>query len=581
MIKQVVVVVMSFGLCVSAARGDIAGSGDMTPPDPSTWTKSTDAYVGLRGGATLDINNGGMLDSYDVHVGYFPGSTGVVTVDGSGSAWVNPNNFRVGWEGVGAVAITDGGSVTSGQSIIGGRAGSRGSVTISGSGSNCTNAGLAYVGILGVGELSILDGGSMNSTETYIASKDGSTGVVTVSGAGSTWTIAGVYPYIRVGEGGRGRLDISHGGSVSNVESSIGYYAGSDGTVTVSGADSKWAMGYLYVGYLGRGVLDISDGGMVEVRGRTRVEAGAGSSGGIIFDNGTLTTGGLRCPGTSLVGTGTINAHGLVSDVDLVFDATHGLSQTLTLSGPGQDITVNLDVDGSASMGVGYSGKGSMLISDGVDIQSAYGYLGYQPGSTGVVTIKGAGSTWTDPEALYVGFEGSGTLEIIDGGVLSTRNSQLGLYSGSMGVVTVSGIGSRWSSGGIEIGVAGDGTMNIINGGLVKTSRRLTIDGKGNGGSFVNMATGGKLALPRDCDDSLESFLQLVGGSGAIRYWDASISDWADITGALSGLDYTLAYRSEGALAGYTVLTVPEPATLLVLAAGGLPLLLRRRRNRR
>lgn len=91
------------------------------------------------------------------------------------------------------------------------------------------------------------------------------------------------------------------------------------------------------------------------------------------------------------------------------------------------------------------------------------------------------------------------------------------------------------------------------------------------------------LALNGDADDSSASFWGLVSGTDAIRYWDTSISDWANITGAIAGLDYTPDYLTEGDLAGYTVLTVtaiPEPATLSLLILGSGLLLFGRRRNK-
>ena len=74
-----------------------------------------------------------------------------------------------------------------------------------------------------------------------------------------------------------------------------------------------------------------------------------------------------------------------------------------------------------------------------------------------------------------------------------------------------------------------------------------------------------------------------VTGTDAIRYWDDSISDWADITGAMPDTDYTLAYIDDSGsdLYGYTVLTVwaiPEPGTILMLLLGVSMLLARRRR---
>ena len=56
------------------------------------------------------------------------------------------------------------------------------------------------------------------------------------------------------------------------------------------------------------------------------------SAGAVVnFANGTLNTGGLLTRLTNLHGSGTINTHGLVSDLALVFDQSHGLSNSLLL----------------------------------------------------------------------------------------------------------------------------------------------------------------------------------------------------------------------------------------------------------
>ena len=81
-------------------------------------------------------------------------------------------------------------------------------------------------------------------------------------------------------------------------------------------------------------------------------------------------------------------------------------------------------------------------------------------------------------------------------------------------------------------------------------------DDNGGDDSFLNMVTGGKLALAGNADASLADFLDLIEGTDAIRYWDTTVHDWADITGATPGTDYTLEYLTTGDLAGYTLLTV-------------------------
>ena len=112
---------------------------------------------------------------------------------------------------------------------------------------------------------------------------------------------------------------------------------------------STWNNSYdLYVGNFGSGVLSISSGGSVTVGGASYVGFNAGSTGTINFSNGTLTTQSLYASPSQLTGTGTIKTGGLVSDVNLVFDSTHGLSRTLPGFG---SVTVNLDMSNPSNVG--------------------------------------------------------------------------------------------------------------------------------------------------------------------------------------------------------------------------------------
>ena len=750
----------------STALGDVNVTGDVSPGNPSAWTSSTWVYIGRTGAGDLTVDGDTDLVSYYSYLGQNSGSTGSATVSGSGTTWASFGKLYVGDKGEGTLEVTDGGAVSSVGGYIGSATGSRGDVTISGPNTTWTNSGWLIVANRGDGTLEIANGAAVSSQYGFIGFSSGSTGSATVSGAGSTWTSS---EYLSV----KGTLDITGGGAVSNAAGYINSDSGSAATLTVSGPGSTWtSSGRVEIGRFYSGILNIDNGGLAQVSGDTFVGRNSGPGGAVNFDNGTLTTGGLNAVLTDLNGTGTINTSGLVTDMDLVFDTARGLTQTFKLNDPGQDITINLDVDGSGSMGAGYAGDGSTHISGGLTVQSTNGYIGYHRDSAGVVTVSGRGSTWTSSGEFYVGVNGSarldisdgatvtselsrvnslgsmrvngagstwivsnilsirgrmeitnggtvshasscdignysnstgavtvsgegstwtnsglvnvngtlditngatvsatrvsiynqsdftgaatvggagatlisseyisvgalgtGSLDISDGGAVTSAWGSIGTHTDSSGTVTVSGIGSTWTNSGnltvshsgdatmeitdggtvsntycyigyasgstgavtvrgagstwtnsswLRVGSGGDGTLSITNGGLVSIAGSLTIDHDRDGGSFVTMATGGMLAINRDAAGSLSSFLAQIGGTDDIRFWDDSVLDWAHITGATTGEDYTLTYMTEGDLEGYTVLTVttiPEPATMTLLALGGLAVLSRRSRQ--
>ena len=526
---------------VNPARAGIVASGDVIPADPGTWTSSTYAYIGLVGSGVLNITSGSDVLDYYGYIGYGSSSTGEVTVDGPGSTWTNSSVY-VGYSGSGVLNITNGGAVSNDWSYIGIISGSTGEVTVDGPGSTWTNGDILNVGLYGSGVLNITGGAMVSNGYSHFCRWSGSTGDVTVDGLGSTWTSS---DHLNVGSLGSGVLNITGGGAVSNSSGRIGEVSGSTGEVTVNGPGSTWDnSGYLYVGDSSSGVLDITNGGAVTVAVDTWVALNSGSSGMIHFDNGTLTTGGLLCASDNLTGTGTINTGGLVSDVDLVFDATHGLNQTFNINdNPGQNITVNLAVDGSRSMGAGYGGVGTMSISDGRVIESISGYIGYKSSSMGEVTVDGTGSTWTNSHVLYVGREGSGVLNITDGGQVSNGYGRIGYRSGSTGVVTVDGSGSTWNSSRLYVGNSGSGTLNITGGGAVSngygrigvssgSTGEVTVDGTGStwtntfwlyvgesGSGVLNITGGGEVTVEGDTWVAYKA-----GASGTIHFDNGTLT---------------------------------------------------------
>ena len=101
------------------------------------------------------------------------------------------------------------------------------------------------------------------------------------------------------------------------------------------------------------------------------------------------------------------------------------------------------------------------------------GYIAYKSGSTGTATVSGTGSKWTNSGNLFVGYSGTGTLNIAGGGAVSNSNNPsgyIGYNSGSAGTVTVDGSGSTWTNGWcLYVGCSGSGTLNITNGGTVNS----------------------------------------------------------------------------------------------------------------
>jgi T5SS/PEP-CTERM-associated repeat protein len=444
----------------------------------SEWNNSWSLYVGHSGEGTLNITDGGVVSNRMGHIGGAPAhgnpylessGVGTVTVTGEGSRWNNSSSLAVGQYGEGTLNIESGGVVSSGYGHIGDEEGSVGTVTVTGEGSEWNQSGVLKVGYLGEGTLNIESGGVVSSGYGHIGDEEGSVGTVTVTGEGSEWNQSGV---LKVGYLGEGTLNIESGGVVSNTYGYIGYYFDSVGTATVAGEGSEWNNSDdLYVGDQ-EGTLNITGGGTVNVDGTTSVGDRGSSIGVINFDNGTLNTGTLNTGGLisslgNLQGTGTINTHGLVSDVNLIFDRPSSLSQSFALDDPGQNITLNLEVDGTGNIGVGYEGTALLLISGGVAVESQSGYLGYKAGSSGTAFVVGEGSEWNNSGGLTVGRWGEGTLNIEGGGVVTNTNSgYIGYYS--VGTVTVAGEGSEWNnSESLSLGYYGEGTLNIASGGVV------------------------------------------------------------------------------------------------------------------
>jgi T5SS/PEP-CTERM-associated repeat protein len=394
---------------------------------------------------------------------------------------------------------------------------------------NHWNFGTGYIGRTSDGSVLVDAGSALTSSYVYVGYNAGTAGTATVEGAGSKWvnTVS-----LNVGYYGNGSLAVAAGGQVSSATSYLGFNSGSTGVASVTGPGSRWTNSYeLNIGGSGNGTLTVADGGVV-------------------------ITGSLYASLDDLLGNGSIIATGGVVDADLLFDAAHG-NQAVLSFGSGGTLKVNA-VDGV--LGAGYKERGSMTVREGVDIRSGNGNLGFRSGSTGTAMVEGVGSSWSISNSLYVGRVGSGSLTIENGGQVGDTHGFVGYYNNSTGAAVVTGAGSQWTNGeSLQVGVFGSGSLTIEAGGQVNNNNsflgyysgstgtvavtgivskwtnrdglfigynargddhsghaELSISSGGlvivagvisiSSGDFLNIATGGMLALAGNADDSLTSF---------------------------------------------------------------------------
>jgi T5SS/PEP-CTERM-associated repeat protein len=336
----------------------------------------------------------------------------------------------VGRNAAGSFEVNGGSDAAVGQIWIANNVGSTGRITVRNPGSSLTSMYDIRVGQSGVGELEIVDGGEVLTEQVYVHSDVvGSPSRLTVSGAGTKLTATyGLF----LGYGRHAIVTTSDGALIEASRAEIGLYETSvdslaEATVTTGG---KWILSdRLEVGVSGRGTLTVSDGGEVEAKTAV-LNRYLSYPVPLTLAGGTLRADDLYFPNDGVDGIGSIFAKGVVSDLELRFDATHGLTQVLPLPGA-PDVDLTLDHSQPAVLGVGYGALGTLTIADGRQITSTAGILGHSYNSFGQAFVQGAGSGWYIDGDLLVGRQGAGELTIGTGAEVNVGGQlMLGSTSG-------------------------------------------------------------------------------------------------------------------------------------------------------
>ncbi|MES9906566.1 MAG: PEP-CTERM sorting domain-containing protein, partial [Sedimenticola sp.] len=187
-------------------------------------------------------------------------------------------------------------------------------------------------------------------------------------------------------------------------------------------------------------------------------------------------------------------------------------------TGTGDATVANGTLVNQLDMFVGHTGTGTLSVLNGGSIETAtYGVLGHDAGSSGSVTVDGAGSSWSQENShLYVGNEGAGSLSTTNGGAVSTAGSAyVGRITGATGNALVSGtegnegtwsVGQNLYVGGHESGAGGTGLLDIGDYG------RVTVAGALNNWSTGRVALSGGL-LDVGSADFTEGTFDHTGGT--------------------------------------------------------------------
>ncbi|MCW8922141.1 MAG: hypothetical protein OQK69_00730, partial [Gammaproteobacteria bacterium] len=504
----------------------------------SSWNNSGSFYVGNYGWASLAITNGGAVSSVDTYLGRFGSSNGTATISGAGSIWTNTGDLTLGAGGDGTLTLSNGGEVIVGGQLINGTG--TGTINFDGgtlsmasndldvdnfnvgfnTGSNASyavasgesvSATTVAIGASGTGALDINNGGSVSNTDAYLGRFASGIGTVMVDGTGSSWNNSGSL-YIggdATSSGGTATLSISNdavvnvgdtlqvfdtgtlnlaGGSITTTsfDAATGSFNFTDGSLTVDGGTYSDGNTDLTIDSVVAGanptlILDNSASAVVA----GDLNLGNAGTGTLTLSNGSeLIIGGQFINGS---GTSTINFDGgTLSMASNDLDVDNFYVGFNTGSTGSYDIGAGESVS-STTAEIGVYGTGVLNISNGATVNNTTGRVGRYAGSTGTVTVDGAGSSWSNSDVLYVGINSSGTLNIDNGGVVSSSAGVLGYNADGAGTATVDGAGSSWNSAGdMTLGRNGAGVLNATNGGAVSSSGVLYIGKTANGTLNIN-----------------------------------------------------------------------------------------------
>jgi len=326
--------------------GAISGTGIVTQMGSgSTILTGINTYTGATtiDAGTLQLQSGGQINGTS---GLIVNGGGQLIVDGVGTALVTgTGNSYVGsaQNNSGTLIVRNGATASFDQLDVALQLNSTGRLDVIGAGSQVTTTGTAYFGGLGLATVNVLDGATMATANAFVGGQtSSSSAVVTVSGANSEWAVADGFYF------SRGTVTVANGGVVTADFAIVGYVG--DGLndpsadMIVTGAGSRFETNGTFDITNGdlfsaRGTLTIADGGVVRV-GSGTLAMGVG--------NAALNIGGAEDLAAAAAGTLDANAITFAAatnrvnfnhdDANYVFAAAMSGAGNVNHTGPGTTI---------------------------------------------------------------------------------------------------------------------------------------------------------------------------------------------------------------------------------------------------
>lgn len=618
------------GICTLGYGSGVTGTLNVSGAG-STFTATSWLDIGGGGEGAANVSSGGKITAAQASLGAAPAATGSVIIDGANSRFDLAGHFRVGEYGAGTLKITGGGFVYNSQynatNYIGDQSGSSGIVEVA-SGGKWSMMGPLKIGHIGTASVT-LSGGSIHSATGISMTESGlSSANVQVSGTGSALTTAGsmFLGGYSTGSGGPTTVTVENGGELSTganqtlklwMPATLNLKSGgklNTGTLVLGGGSFNWSGGALTlnsmdlnigptgplgstlpigagkslsvhpslrVGVGGSGTMNV-DGGGVVASTQGYVGHDAGKTGTLTIDGaGSLwtTTDAIRV-GHFGIGAVTVSNGGeLVSNLDSqmvqvtgVVGAQPNSSGALMIEGIGSKVTLGSPFSPSF-LYVGDFGHGTVEIKNGGEMRSQYGgaVLGSKAGSSGTVTVSGAGSYWEiDSYDLDIGVQGTGIVNILDGGEIRHTNfvGNANLGTQNSGTLNVTGIGSKYTCGILTVGNGAAGLLNVSGGAIVTTAATYLAPVVAAEGTAVVDGTGSKLVVSGPIATlgvgSAGKGSLTVSGGAAVETDDTFVGDGLQSQGTLivSGSDSSLLSKAE------LVIGYQGAAEMKILAGG-------------